>query len=50
VIINVEAHRRPMDWLVAPIAAGTSLVLCHNTPAEKLEPRAMTEKATARLL
>jgi uncharacterized protein (TIGR03089 family) len=50
VIINVDAHRRPMDWLVAPIAAGTSLVLSRHTPADKLDHRAATEKATARLL
>jgi uncharacterized protein (TIGR03089 family) len=50
VIINVDAHRRPMDWLVAPIAAGASLVLCRNTAADRLEPRAATERATARLL
>ncbi|MEV4410895.1 TIGR03089 family protein [Catellatospora sp. NPDC049609] len=45
VLIDLGAHPRPLDWLTAPIAAGASLVLSHNTAAGILDTRAATEHA-----
>lgn len=44
VLIDVAAHPRPMDWLVAPVAGGASLVLCQGM--DDLDRIAATERAT----
>jgi uncharacterized protein (TIGR03089 family) len=44
VLIDLDAHPRPLDYLVAPIAAGASLVLCKGV--ESVEKVAATERAT----
>ncbi|WP_117210480.1 TIGR03089 family protein [Allorhizocola rhizosphaerae] len=44
VLIDIDAHPRPLDYLVAPIAAGASLVLCQGV--ESVEKIAATERAT----
>jgi uncharacterized protein (TIGR03089 family) len=44
VLIDVDAHPRPLDYLVAPIAAGASLVLCRGR-GESVEGIAATERA-----
>ena len=31
VLIDADAHPDPVDWLLAPLAAGASIVLCRNT-------------------
>ncbi len=47
VLIDVDAHPRPLDYLVAPIAAGASLVLCRGiADAARLDGIAATERAT----
>jgi uncharacterized protein (TIGR03089 family) len=44
VLIDVGAHPRPLDWLLAPIAGGASLVLCQGV--DDLAKIAATERAT----
>lgn len=39
----------PVAWLLAPLAAGASLVLCRNARPEVLPHRASTERVTATL-
>jgi uncharacterized protein (TIGR03089 family) len=47
VLIDVGAHPRPLDWLVAPMVSGASLVLCQGIDGiQALEKIAATEKAT----
>jgi uncharacterized protein (TIGR03089 family) len=40
---------RPVDWLLAPVAAGASVVLCRNADPAALAHRADTERVTATL-
>jgi uncharacterized protein (TIGR03089 family) len=46
---QVATEAGPVAWLLAPLAAGASLVLCRNPIAEVLAHRADTEKVTATL-
>jgi uncharacterized protein (TIGR03089 family) len=46
VLIDGDAHPDPIDWLVAPLVAGASVVLCRNLDPAALEPRLTTERAT----
>ncbi|MBN1093830.1 TIGR03089 family protein [Blastococcus sp. TML/M2B] len=39
----------PVAWLLAPLAAGASLVLCRNADPDRLAARAATERVTATL-
>lgn len=39
----------PVVWLLAPLAAGASLVLCRNAATDRLSSRAATERVTATL-
>jgi uncharacterized protein (TIGR03089 family) len=39
----------PVAWLLAPLAAGASLVLCHHPDAAVLSRRASMERVTATL-
>jgi uncharacterized protein (TIGR03089 family) len=43
VLIDTDAHRDPVDWLVAPLAARATVVLCRNTDTTKLKARAAAE-------
>jgi len=45
VLINTDTHPDPVDWLVAPLAAGATMVLCRNTDPARLDARAATELA-----
>jgi uncharacterized protein (TIGR03089 family) len=36
----------PLDWLVAPVVAGTSIVLCRNLDGARVAQRLETERAT----
>jgi uncharacterized protein (TIGR03089 family) len=47
VLVNVDSHGSVTDWLLAPLAAGCSMVLCRNADDEKLARRAATERVTA---
>lgn len=46
---TTAAEAGPVVWLLAPLAAGASLVLCRHTAPEKLAARAATERVTATL-
>ena len=46
---RTAAEAGPVAWLLAPLAAGASLVLCRNPLAEALAHRAATERVTATL-
>jgi uncharacterized protein (TIGR03089 family) len=43
------AETGPVAWLLAPLAAGASLVLCRHPDPERLASRAATERVTATL-
>ncbi len=45
VLIDGDAHPDPIDWLVAPLLAGASLVLCRNLDPARLPARLETERA-----
>ncbi|MEV6527165.1 TIGR03089 family protein [Longispora sp. NPDC051575] len=47
--VLVAAPSRPLDWLLAPLAAGASIVLCKDADESKLESRAASEKVTRAL-
>lgn len=47
VLVNVDTHPRPMDWLVAPIAVGASLVLCLGMRQQAIDAAGATERITA---
>ncbi|HEY7173581.1 MAG TPA: TIGR03089 family protein [Micromonosporaceae bacterium] len=47
VLIDTDAHRDPIDWLVAPLATGTTVVLCANTDVATLDARAAGERVDA---
>jgi uncharacterized protein (TIGR03089 family) len=49
VLINVDSHADPLDWLAIPLASGCSLVLCRNADAETRKRWAATERATIEL-
>ena len=46
---QVAAEAGPVAWLLAPLAAGASLVLCRYPFAERLPDRAAAERVTATL-
>jgi len=46
VLIDGDAHPDPLTWLVAPLLAGTSIVLCRNLDSSTVESRLATEHAT----
>jgi uncharacterized protein (TIGR03089 family) len=46
---RTAAEAGPVAWLLAPLAAGASLVLCRNPAADRLAQRASTERITATL-
>lgn len=50
VLIDTAGHPDPVDWLLAPLTAGASIVLCANLDPSKVEARAATEKVTLTLL
>jgi uncharacterized protein (TIGR03089 family) len=45
VLIEGDAHPDPVDWLVAPLLAGASVVLCRNLDPARLPARLETEHA-----
>ena len=46
---QVAAEAGPVAWLLAPLAAGASIVLCRYPIRERLADRAATERVTATL-
>ncbi len=45
-LINVDSHLDPMDWLAGPLAARCSLVLCRHADPDALKRWAATERVT----
>jgi uncharacterized protein (TIGR03089 family) len=46
VLVDASAYPDPTDWLLAPLIAGASIVLCGNLDAAKVQSRTEAEKAT----
>ncbi|MGK5680989.1 TIGR03089 family protein [Actinoplanes sp. URMC 104] len=46
VLIDAGTHPDPVDWLLAPLAAGASIVLCANLDPAKVTGRVDAEKVT----
>ncbi|MDO3701112.1 TIGR03089 family protein [Micromonospora sp. C28SCA-DRY-2] len=49
VLVDTAAHPDPVDWLLAPLTAAASTVLCANLDRTRLPARAETEKVTRSL-
>jgi uncharacterized protein (TIGR03089 family) len=47
VLIDAAAHPDPRAWLVGPLAAGASVVLCGHLDRAKLDARIAAEQVTA---
>ncbi|GGK85878.1 TIGR03089 family protein [Mangrovihabitans endophyticus] len=50
VLLSTRAHPDPMDWLLAPLVAGASTVLCANLDGAAVTARAESEKVTVTLV
>jgi uncharacterized protein (TIGR03089 family) len=46
VLIDADRHPDPLDWLLAPLAAGATIVLCGHLDPDKLAGRVATERVT----
>ncbi|GAA2572586.1 TIGR03089 family protein [Winogradskya consettensis] len=46
VLIDATAHPDPLDWLLAPLFAGASIVLCANLDPAVVDKRAASENVT----
>ncbi len=46
VLVDVDRYPDPIDWLLAPLAAGASLVLCAHPDPARLPDRRAAEKVT----
>jgi uncharacterized protein (TIGR03089 family) len=46
VLIDVAVHPDPVDWLLAPLAARATTVLCGHFDTGRLEARVATERVT----
>ena len=46
VLIDASHHEHPVQWLLAPLAAGASIVLCANLERDALDPRIAAEGVT----
>lgn len=49
VLIDAARHADPLDWLLAPLAAGATIVLCGRLDKAKLPGRVASEKITVTL-
>ncbi|MGC5018426.1 TIGR03089 family protein [Micromonospora sp. DT47] len=49
VLFDAAAHPDPVDWLLAPLTAGASIVLCGNLDPSRLDARLAAEKVTRSL-
>jgi uncharacterized protein (TIGR03089 family) len=50
VLIDARAYPDPIDWLLAPLVAGASIVLCGHLDPAKVESRSATEKVSVTVL
>ncbi|WP_200209348.1 TIGR03089 family protein [Micromonospora coerulea] len=46
VLIDAATHPDPVDWLLAPLTAGATIVLCANLDPTRVASRTTTEKVT----
>jgi uncharacterized protein (TIGR03089 family) len=46
VLVDARAYPDPVDWLIAPLVAGASVVLCANLDPAKVRSRTDAEKVT----
>jgi uncharacterized protein (TIGR03089 family) len=46
VLVDAGDHEQPVQWLLAPLAAGTSIVLCANLDRDALDRRIAEEGVT----
>ncbi|GAA4680514.1 TIGR03089 family protein [Phytohabitans rumicis] len=46
VLVDAAKHPDPLDWLLAPLAAGATVVLCGRLDAARLGDRVAAEKVT----
>ncbi len=46
ILVDVTRHPDPIDWLLAPLLAGATLVACANLDPSRLDSRTTTEKVT----
>ena len=49
VLVDARVYPDPTDWLLAPLVAGASIVLCANLDPAKLAARADAEKVSVQL-
>jgi uncharacterized protein (TIGR03089 family) len=49
VLIDAATHPDPVDWLLAPLTAGATVVLCANLDPTRVDSRATSEKVTRTL-
>jgi uncharacterized protein (TIGR03089 family) len=49
VLIDARTHPDPVDWLLAPLVTGGSIVLCANLDPAQLDHRVAAEKVTRTL-
>lgn len=49
VLIDAARYPDPVDWLLAPLAVGASIVLCGNLDPDRLPDRVAAEKVTVTL-
>ncbi|MFE9202731.1 TIGR03089 family protein [Micromonospora sp. NPDC007230] len=45
-LVDAAEHEQPVKWLLAPLAAGASVVICANLDRSKLAARIETEQVT----
>jgi uncharacterized protein (TIGR03089 family) len=50
VLIDAATHPEPMDWLLAPLVVGATIVLCGNLDRTKVDARVAAEKVTVTLI
>ncbi|WP_229071996.1 TIGR03089 family protein [Actinoplanes sp. DH11] len=50
VLIDTALHPDPADWLLAPLVAGASVVLCANLDPAKVDSRSTAEKVSVTLV
>jgi len=50
VLVDARAYPDPVDWLLAPLLAGASIVLCANIDPAKLAARSDAEKVSVQLV
>ncbi|HEY8532764.1 MAG TPA: TIGR03089 family protein [Micromonospora sp.] len=49
VLVDAARYPDPVDWLLAPLTVGGSIVLCGHVDAERLASRTTTERVTVTL-